>query len=219
MNFGAMFKAIDTMMALKDAVGRMRAPAPPREQGATPPSATSSTTTQPIEARLTGIVLAALKEAFDRDHSRLELEREQFEQQQRRAEEALKLEAQRQRADRDLTRLRLLAGMALLAWLGSMVAVAVSGLAASLAPGSCSVRVGCCSSRRSRAPLPRRSASVSGQPQRPLHQRPRPRFRSGCCSEALPRAPSACCSRPERRAPLQRRLAFLCGAGGSLTLL
>src|SRR5688572_23112864 len=131
MNFGTMFKAVDTVLALKDAVGRMRGSPGPRDDVPTTPSTTSPNAAQPIEARLTGIVLAALKEAFDRDHSRLELEREQFEQQQRRAEEALQLEVQRQRADRELTRLRLLAGMALLAWVASMIAVVISGLAAS----------------------------------------------------------------------------------------
>ena len=38
-----------------------------------------------IETRLTNVVVAALKEAFERDHARLELERAQMEEQRRRA--------------------------------------------------------------------------------------------------------------------------------------
>ena len=41
-----------------------------------------------IEARLAGVVVAALKEAFDRDSARLELERTQIEADRRRAEHA-----------------------------------------------------------------------------------------------------------------------------------
>ena len=64
--------------------------------------------------------MAALKEAFDRDHARLELERAQVEEQRRRAEEALRLELRRQAIDRELARLRLLAGTALVGWIASI---------------------------------------------------------------------------------------------------
>ena len=74
-----------------------------------------------IETRLTGVVVAALKEAFDRDHARLELERAQLEEQRRRAEEALRLELRRQAADRELARLRLLTGTALIGWIASVL--------------------------------------------------------------------------------------------------
>ena len=65
-----------------------------------------------LEARLAGVVVAALKEAFDRDTRRLELEREQLEAERERAERALRLELQRQAGDREIGRLRLLAGVA-----------------------------------------------------------------------------------------------------------
>jgi len=83
------------------------------------------TLTGQIEARLTGIVVAALKEAFDRDRSRLELERSQLEEQRHRAEEAMRLELQRQATDREIGRLRLLAGTAMVGWLASLVMLAV----------------------------------------------------------------------------------------------
>jgi hypothetical protein len=73
-----------------------------------------------LEARLAGVVVAALKEAFDRDHQRLELERQQIEAERARAERALRLELLRQAGDRELGRLRLLTGVAVVSWLGTL---------------------------------------------------------------------------------------------------
>jgi hypothetical protein len=73
-----------------------------------------------IEARLAGVVVAALKEAFDRDRHRLELEREQIEAERTRAERALKLELLRQAGEREIGRLRLLAGVAVACWIGTL---------------------------------------------------------------------------------------------------
>ena len=124
MNFGNLLKGFDTVMVLLDTAKRLRGGSPP------PPSAETgltSTTAVPqglagqVEARLTGVVVAALKEAFDRDHARLELERAQLEEQRRRAEEAMRAEIRRQAADREIGRLRLLAGIALIGWIASVV--------------------------------------------------------------------------------------------------
>jgi hypothetical protein len=73
-----------------------------------------------LEARLTSVVLAALKEAFDRDTRRLELERDQAAAERERAERALRLELQRQAGDREIGRLRLLAGVAVASWIGTL---------------------------------------------------------------------------------------------------
>jgi len=73
-----------------------------------------------MEARLAGVVVAALKEAFDRDRHRLELEREQVEAERARAERALKLELLRQAGEREIGRLRLLAGVAVACWIGTL---------------------------------------------------------------------------------------------------
>ncbi|PYR03446.1 MAG: hypothetical protein DMG00_26250 [Acidobacteria bacterium] len=73
-----------------------------------------------LETRLAGVVVAALKEAFDRDTRRLELEREQLEAERNRAERALQLELLRQAGDREIGRLRLLAGVAVASWLGTL---------------------------------------------------------------------------------------------------
>jgi hypothetical protein len=88
-----------------------------------------------LETRLAGVVVAALKEAFDRDSRRLELEREQLEAERRRAERLLKLELLRQAGDREVGRLRLLAGVAAGSWLGTLF------FSARLAAGSLGVRI------------------------------------------------------------------------------
>ena len=101
-----------------------------------------------LEARMAGVVVAALKEAFDRDSRRLELEREQLAAERQRAERALQLELQRQAGDREIGRLRLLAGVA-----GTGVDCdAVPGDAAGRQPASPrasrSAPAGCCCSAR-----------------------------------------------------------------------
>lgn len=83
-----------------------------------------------LETRLAGVVVAALKEAFDRDTRRLELEREQLEAERRRAERALQLELLRQSAEREIGRLRAIAAIAIVTWLASLfVAVRAVGAA------------------------------------------------------------------------------------------
>jgi hypothetical protein len=73
-----------------------------------------------LEARLAGVMVAALKEVFDRDTKRLELEREQAAIERERAERALRLELRRQAGDREIGRLRLLGGVAVVSWLGTL---------------------------------------------------------------------------------------------------
>jgi hypothetical protein len=126
MNFLTLIKAVDAVIAFTDAAKRLRNGG---STGTPPPAATDLTAGAPasaglagqIEARLTNVVVAALKEAFDRDHARLELERAQIDEQRRRADEALKAEVRRQAAERELARLRLVAGTALIGWLASVL--------------------------------------------------------------------------------------------------
>jgi hypothetical protein len=124
-NFEKVFKTIDALMAVRNIS---------KEKGTTSPNDTSVTGTAQsrlggqIESGLTTVLVAALKEAFDRDHARLELERAQVEEQRRRAEEAIQLELQRQAVDRELGRLRLLTGAAMVGWIVSaMLLVMRSG--------------------------------------------------------------------------------------------
>src|SRR6478672_13047907 len=76
-----------------------------------------------LEARLAGVVVSALKEAFDRDHQRLELERQRLEEERERAERLLRLEWLRQAGEREIARLRVLAAAALAGWLGTLFLV------------------------------------------------------------------------------------------------
>ncbi len=140
-NFAQLIRAFDALMAFGDAARRLKGgSAPP------PPAETALSSTAPggglggqLEARLTNVVVAALKEAFDRDHARLELERAQIDDQRKRAEDAMRLELRRQAADRELGRLRLLAGTALVGWIASVLVLGLrlgdAGTAARVALG------------------------------------------------------------------------------------
>jgi hypothetical protein len=122
-NLGTLVKGFNTVMVLFDAAKRLKSGSPPQpkeETGLTTDTAPPGLAGQ-IEARLTNVVVAALKEAFDRDHARLELERAQLEEQRRRADEAMRAELRRRAADREVARLRLLAAMALIGWIASVI--------------------------------------------------------------------------------------------------
>ena len=134
MNFSNLFKAVDAMMAFRDAARRFKDPAPPSpSDAALSQSVAAQALAGQIETRLTSVVVAALKEAFDRDHARLELERAHLEEERRRADDALRLELRRQTVDRELSRLRLLGGTALIGWISSVVVFAVHAGAAPVA--------------------------------------------------------------------------------------
>lgn len=134
MNFSNLFKAVDAMMAFRDAARRFKDPAPASpSDAALSQSAAAQGLAGQIETRLTSVVVAALKEAFDRDHARLELERAHLEEERRRADEALRLELRRQTVDRELSRLRLLGCTALIGWISSVVVFAVHAGAAPVA--------------------------------------------------------------------------------------
>jgi hypothetical protein len=111
-------RILDSLLGVTDVVRAVkgRPPAPPEDQEltATPRGLGA------LETRLAGVVVAALKEAFERDHQRLELERQQMAEERARAERALRLELLRQAGDREIGRLRLLAGVAVASWLGTL---------------------------------------------------------------------------------------------------
>jgi hypothetical protein len=117
-NFDKIFKTIDLIMGVGDIVGK-REPAP--QNDSFPAAAEPGAGSGPLERTLTNVLVAALKEAFDRDHTRLELERSHIEEEKRRAEEAMRLEQRRQAVDRELGRLRLLAGAAITGWIVAVV--------------------------------------------------------------------------------------------------
>lgn len=76
---------------------------------------------RPIEQQMSGLVIGALKEVFDRDRERLEIERQRAEEEQRRAERALRLELLRQAGEREIGRLRLISAMAFLSLIALLV--------------------------------------------------------------------------------------------------
>ena len=131
-NFGNLIKAFDAVMAFRDATRRLKSgPSQPPET--TLATQASSTFAGQLEARLTNVVVAALKEAFDRDHARLELERAQVDDARRRADEAMRLELRRQAADREVGRLRMLAATALVGWIASVLVLGTRASDASMA--------------------------------------------------------------------------------------
>jgi hypothetical protein len=87
----------------------------------------SSSASRSLEVGLAGVVIAALKEVFNRDTRRLELEREQLERERERADRRLKIELLRQTGERELGRLRVLSGVATAGWLGTLMAALFSG--------------------------------------------------------------------------------------------
>jgi hypothetical protein len=111
-------RLLDAALGLGDVVRRAKARGPDEEER---PVAIGPSALGGIEARLAGVVVAALKEAFDRDHQRLELERQHIEAERLRAERALRLEMLRQAGDREIGRMRMVAGVALAVWLGTLL--------------------------------------------------------------------------------------------------
>ena len=82
-----------------------------------------------LEARLAGVVVAALKEAFDRDSVRIEMERTQIDAERQRAEALLRAELRRQTADRMLAQLRLVAVISVGTWaLSAVLGVFMPGM-------------------------------------------------------------------------------------------
>lgn len=119
-------RVFETVNGLARMGGRLRSlTLDPGSAGAQGPGA--------LETRLAGVVVAALKEAFDRDRARMDLEREQIDSERRRAEQALAAELRRQAAERTLGQLRLLAIMAIGTWmLSAALAVLLPGMRAGL---------------------------------------------------------------------------------------
>ena len=123
-------RVLDTVGGLARIGGRLRATLDPAYPEV------PETAARGLETRLAGVVVAALKEAFDRDRARMELERSQIEAERRRAEEALAAELRRQAAEHALGQLKLLAIMAITMWmLSAALAVWLPGMRAGLPRG------------------------------------------------------------------------------------
>ena len=75
-----------------------------------------------LETRLANVVVAALREAFDRDRARFDLERELHAAEQLRQEHAQRLEWLRQTGTYALTQTRQLAILSIVVWMASAAA-------------------------------------------------------------------------------------------------
>jgi hypothetical protein len=118
-------RVLDTISGLAQMSGKFLPKAPP-EGGSL---ATQEPGVGRLETHLAGVVVSALKEAFDRDRTRMDLERAQIESERRRVQEALAAEVRRQATERALSQLRLIAVMALGAWmLSAALAVWLPGM-------------------------------------------------------------------------------------------
>jgi hypothetical protein len=123
-------RVLDTVSGLARIGGRLRATLDPAYPEV------PETGSRGLETRLAGVVVAALKEAFDRDRARMEFERSQIEAERRRAEEALAAELRRQAAEHALGQLKLLAIMSITMWmLSAALAVWLPGMRAGLPRG------------------------------------------------------------------------------------
>src|SRR5437868_4969686 len=112
-------RILDTLLGISD-IARVRKP-PPRSALDDPQQLeVTNRTLGGLETRLAGVMVAALKEVFERDTKRLDLEREQIAAERLRAERAMRLELRRQAADREIGRLRLLAATAVVTLLGTL---------------------------------------------------------------------------------------------------
>src|SRR5919106_6598330 len=105
MGFAQWMRVLDTVGGLVQLSGRTRRPE--TDDAAAPMARAAGGPLGQLETRLAGVVVAALKEAFDRDSARLELERSHIESERQRAEEAMRAELRRQAAERVLGQLRL----------------------------------------------------------------------------------------------------------------
>ena len=87
------------------------------------PETTVETGATDLETGLANVVVAALKEAFDRDRARFDLERDEREAERAHAQQALRLEWLRQTGTHALGQVRLMTIFSLAVWVVSAAAV------------------------------------------------------------------------------------------------
>jgi hypothetical protein len=97
------------------------------------PGEIGTTAEHTLNTRLAGVIVGALREAFARDHERLEMERLRLDEERRRAERALRLELLRQAGEREIGRLRIVAAVAVACFLGTLVVAPRLGIGSAAA--------------------------------------------------------------------------------------
>jgi hypothetical protein len=118
-------KVINGVLGVTDVVRVMR--------GQTDDTESEQMASPRFEQRLAGVVVSALKETFDRDSARMQLEQQRLDEERHRldeerlrAERALRLELLRQAGDHEIGRQRLVAGLSLVGVLAALAVAARS---------------------------------------------------------------------------------------------
>ena len=124
MPFVTWLRALNAVGTVAEATRLFRGQGQPSDQ-----IPTVSESTGGLETRLANVVVGALREAFDRDRARFDLERDLHEAEAARRAEALRVEWLRQTATHALTQTRYLAALSVAVWVASaIVAVWLSPL-------------------------------------------------------------------------------------------
>ncbi len=139
MDFERILRAAETLANIGRAVTRARAPKAEetsRELDLEPPRPDLTAGTRlfgQLEARLAGVLVSALREAFDRDRAHLEMEREQIEQERMRAQDLMRLELLRQAGEREIAGIRGSIVVSLCVWITSVLFMMVPRAALGMA--------------------------------------------------------------------------------------
>ena len=119
MAFVTWLRTLNAVGTVAEATGLFRA-----VTGRSASDTAAAGTAEELETRLANVVVAALKEAFDRDRARFDLEREVREAARVRDEHALRLDWVRRTCEQMLMQVRLAAVLSLGAWVASAVLIA-----------------------------------------------------------------------------------------------
>ena len=114
---GTLFRALNALGTVAEATKYFRGSGPPPDQ-----SPAKTEPAEPLETRLASVLVAALREAFDRDRARFDLERDFHENEVARKESALRLEWIRQTGTRAVTHARNVALLSSGVWVASVAA-------------------------------------------------------------------------------------------------
>jgi len=115
--FGTFLRALNAVGTVAEATKYFRGSGAPPDQS---PSTTEPV--EPLETRLASVLVAALREAFDRDRERFDLERDFHDAEVARKESVLRLEWIRQTGTGAVTHARNLALLSVSVWVASVAA-------------------------------------------------------------------------------------------------
>ena len=118
MTFVTWLRALNAVGTVADATRMFRG------RGSVDSSRSTVDETAALETRLANVIVAALREAFDRDRTRLDLERDFHQAEQQRKERALRLEWLRQTGTQAIDQTRHLVVLSVVVWIASAAAAA-----------------------------------------------------------------------------------------------